>query len=291
MSFYEGVVGGRSVGTPGVLRMLDAAHRARTASCRGAGCSSPRSGSPSTASRSARGSTLIASDKYLKNDPAARVLQPGRHAEGSRHGAEEPRARDRAAPGRRPRRERVLQRRDRARHRHEGAQAPDQPACCRCRISRLQGEGARAAVRRLPALGRVRDAAAVVGRPRDRADARHPRSDARLAADRRAEAGAQRRRLRADTVRRAPVQRSRTPRVCGPRALRRRSRFRAAARWQLGEPHRQDLSRAARAPDRRQQHGRGPSRHAAGRDARDGRPQPRAAVDVRHRDRRPLRCR
>ena len=52
MSFYEGVVGGRSVGTPGVLRMLDAAHRAH-GSCRGAGCSSPRSGSPSTASRSA----------------------------------------------------------------------------------------------------------------------------------------------------------------------------------------------------------------------------------------------
>ncbi|MDR0245113.1 MAG: gamma-glutamyltransferase [Burkholderia sp.] len=73
MSFYEGVVGGRSVGTPGVLRMLDAAHRAHG--------KLPWRRLFQPAIRlaehgftiSPRLATLIANDPYLKNDPAARA--------------------------------------------------------------------------------------------------------------------------------------------------------------------------------------------------------------------------
>ncbi|VWC39042.1 gamma-glutamyltransferase [Burkholderia arboris] len=73
MGFYEGVVGGRSVGTPGVLRMLDAAHRAHG--------KLPWRRLFQPAIRlaehgftiSPRLATLIANDKYLKNDPAARA--------------------------------------------------------------------------------------------------------------------------------------------------------------------------------------------------------------------------
>ncbi|WP_175748962.1 gamma-glutamyltransferase [Burkholderia pyrrocinia] len=73
MGFYEGVVGGRSVGTPGVLRMLDAAHRAHG--------KLPWRRLFQPAIRlaehgftiSPRLATLIANDKYLKNDSAARA--------------------------------------------------------------------------------------------------------------------------------------------------------------------------------------------------------------------------
>jgi gamma-glutamyltranspeptidase/glutathione hydrolase len=73
MGFYEGVVGGRSVGTPGVLRMLDAAHRAHG--------KLPWRRLFQPAIRlaehgftiSPRLATLIANDRYLKNDPAARA--------------------------------------------------------------------------------------------------------------------------------------------------------------------------------------------------------------------------
>ncbi|AOK17883.1 gamma-glutamyltransferase [Burkholderia cepacia] len=73
MNFYEGVVGGRSVGTPGVLRMLDAAHRAHGR------LPWRRLFQPAIrlAERgftiSPRLATLIANDRYLKNDPAARA--------------------------------------------------------------------------------------------------------------------------------------------------------------------------------------------------------------------------
>ncbi|WP_321811394.1 MULTISPECIES: gamma-glutamyltransferase [unclassified Burkholderia] len=73
MGFYEGVVGGRSVGTPGVLRMLDAAHRAHG--------KLPWRRLFQPAIRlaehgftiSPRLAMLIANDKYLMNDPAARA--------------------------------------------------------------------------------------------------------------------------------------------------------------------------------------------------------------------------
>ncbi|WP_176157126.1 gamma-glutamyltransferase [Burkholderia multivorans] len=73
MSFYEGVVGGRSVGTPGVLRMLEAAHRANG--------KLPWRRLFQPAIRlaehgftiSPRLATLIANDRYLMNDPAARA--------------------------------------------------------------------------------------------------------------------------------------------------------------------------------------------------------------------------
>lgn len=71
MPFYDGVIGGRSVGTPGVLRMLEAAHRAHgklpwkqlfepaiTLAERGFKIS-PRL------------ATLLAGEKYLKADPVA----------------------------------------------------------------------------------------------------------------------------------------------------------------------------------------------------------------------------
>ncbi|MXN78153.1 gamma-glutamyltransferase [Burkholderia sp. 4701] len=73
MSFYEGVVGGRSVGTPGVLRMLDAAHRAHGR------LPWRRLFQPAIRlaehgfTISPRLATLIASDKYLMKDPAARA--------------------------------------------------------------------------------------------------------------------------------------------------------------------------------------------------------------------------
>ncbi|MBU9445051.1 gamma-glutamyltransferase [Burkholderia multivorans] len=73
MSFYEGVVGGRSVGTPGVLRMLEAAHRANG--------KLPWRRLFQPAIRlaehgftiSPRLATLIANDRYLAHDPAARA--------------------------------------------------------------------------------------------------------------------------------------------------------------------------------------------------------------------------
>ncbi|RQS03066.1 gamma-glutamyltransferase [Burkholderia sp. Bp9002] len=73
MSFYEGVVGGRSVGTPGVLRMLDAAHRAHGR------LPWRRLFQPAIRlaehgfTISPRLATLIASDKYLMKDPTARA--------------------------------------------------------------------------------------------------------------------------------------------------------------------------------------------------------------------------
>ncbi|KAB0632071.1 gamma-glutamyltransferase [Burkholderia stagnalis] len=73
MSFYEGVVGGRSVGTPGVLRMLDAAHRAHGR------LPWRRLFQPAIRlaehgfTISPRLATLIASDRYLMKDPAARA--------------------------------------------------------------------------------------------------------------------------------------------------------------------------------------------------------------------------
>lgn len=73
MGFYEGVVGGRSVGTPGVLRMLDAAHRAH-------GKLPWRRLFQPAIRLAERGFTisprlamLIANDRYLMNDPAARA--------------------------------------------------------------------------------------------------------------------------------------------------------------------------------------------------------------------------
>jgi len=54
MEFADAVVGGRSVGVLGTVRLLEAAHKA---GCHGSRCSSPRSGLPRRASPSRRGST------------------------------------------------------------------------------------------------------------------------------------------------------------------------------------------------------------------------------------------
>jgi gamma-glutamyltranspeptidase / glutathione hydrolase len=71
MPFYEGVVGGRSVGAPGVLRMLEMAHRQYGklpwASLFEPALKLAEDGFPV----SARLNTLLKSEKYLKNDPTA----------------------------------------------------------------------------------------------------------------------------------------------------------------------------------------------------------------------------
>jgi gamma-glutamyltranspeptidase / glutathione hydrolase len=73
MAFYDAVVGGRSVGTPGVLRMLEAAHR-QHGKLAWARLFEPAirladAGFP----LSARLHTLLQEEKYLARDPAARA--------------------------------------------------------------------------------------------------------------------------------------------------------------------------------------------------------------------------
>lgn len=71
MAFYDGVVGGRSVGAPGVLRMLELAHKQYGklpwASLFDPAIRLAEGGFPV----SARLNTLLKAEKYLKNDPTA----------------------------------------------------------------------------------------------------------------------------------------------------------------------------------------------------------------------------
>ena len=69
--FYEGVVGGRSVGTPGTVRMLEMAHR-QHGKLPWAQLFAPAIQLAESGFRvSARLSTLLKDEKYLKNDPTA----------------------------------------------------------------------------------------------------------------------------------------------------------------------------------------------------------------------------
>jgi gamma-glutamyltranspeptidase/glutathione hydrolase len=68
MSFHEAVVGGRAVGVPGAVRMLEVAHAEYGTTALGATCSSRRSGSPKRAFRSRRLHTLLKSDPHLRLD-------------------------------------------------------------------------------------------------------------------------------------------------------------------------------------------------------------------------------
>ena len=87
MAFYDAVVGGRSVGTPGAVRMLELAHK-QYGKLPWARLFEPairlsENGFP----MSPRLNMQLASEKYLKNDAAAAAyfLQRGRNAEGGRH--------------------------------------------------------------------------------------------------------------------------------------------------------------------------------------------------------------
>jgi hypothetical protein len=86
-------VPGRSIGTPGVLHMLDARTR-MPAAWPGRNCSSPRSRSPTTASRSARACRprWPARRAAWPATPSRQGLLPEcrRHGQGHRHAAEEP---------------------------------------------------------------------------------------------------------------------------------------------------------------------------------------------------------
>ena len=71
MPFYDGVVGGRSVGTPGTVRMLEMAHK-QYGKLPWAQLFAPAIALADNGFRvSARLSTLLKDEKYLKNDPTA----------------------------------------------------------------------------------------------------------------------------------------------------------------------------------------------------------------------------
>jgi len=71
LAFYDGVVGGRSVGTPGAVRMLELVHR-QHGKLPWAQLFAPAIALAEGGFEvSARLNTLLANDKYLKNDPVA----------------------------------------------------------------------------------------------------------------------------------------------------------------------------------------------------------------------------
>jgi len=71
LAFYDGVVGGRSVGTPGAVRMLELAHRQHGKLPWARPFAPAIALAESGFEVSARLNTLLANDKYLKNDPVA----------------------------------------------------------------------------------------------------------------------------------------------------------------------------------------------------------------------------
>ena len=125
LAFRDAVVGGRSVGVPGTVALLEATHR-RTAGCRGRSSSRRRSRWPSTASRCRRASTRCSPRRQLLRRPARAglLLRGAGPAASGRARAEEPRVRADAARDRRGRREGVLRGRDRAGRRRHREPAP-----------------------------------------------------------------------------------------------------------------------------------------------------------------------
>ncbi len=123
MAFYQAVVGGRSVGTPGVLRMLALAHR-QHGKLPWAQLFEPaiRLADDGFA-LSPRLHALLTSEKYLASDPgSARVLLPGTVAtEAHRHASAQSGARRDAAYARARRRRGFLSWPDRRGHRQGGA--------------------------------------------------------------------------------------------------------------------------------------------------------------------------
>jgi hypothetical protein len=70
MAFYDAVVGGRSVGVPGTVRMLELAHKQPRQACPGPRCSSPPSAGR-TASRQPAAQHPAGRREHLKKDPVA----------------------------------------------------------------------------------------------------------------------------------------------------------------------------------------------------------------------------
>ena len=149
------VVGGRSVGVPGLLRMLERGASALRQAALGASSSRRRSRSPSNGfPLSPRVHALLARRPLpAARSGGARALLPRRrHGEAGRHGHRQSGAR-RDAAARSPTRgaDALLRRRDRARHRARGRGRQAAGRSRRERSRRLSREGAPGAV---PALSR-----------------------------------------------------------------------------------------------------------------------------------------
>ena len=176
MPFYDAVVGGRSVGTPGAVRMLEVAHK-QYGKLPWARLFEPAiqladGGFP----MSPRLNMQLAAEKYLKSDAACGrvLLRRRRYAEGGRYSDAQSGAGRDAARHRRQS-EFVLRRRHSVRHRQGCARASERRPARRDRLRRVSGQAARADMHRLQAVARLRLSTAVVGRHRGGANARHLR--------------------------------------------------------------------------------------------------------------------
>ena len=179
MSFYDAVIGGKSVGVPGTVRLLETAHRQhgrlqvgravraghRAGRARLRGVAAP--------ARADRGGT--------PPDAAARArlfLRRRRQAAAGGRRARNPAYAATLRTHRRRRRRCVLSRRDRARHRRHGQRASP-PIPGDLTLADLAGYEVKvraAGLRHVSRLPRLRDAAAVVGRSDGAADAEDPRA-------------------------------------------------------------------------------------------------------------------
>jgi gamma-glutamyltranspeptidase/glutathione hydrolase len=126
MAFYEGVVGGRSVGTPGTVRMLEMAHKQHGKLPWSTLFQPAIALAEGGFKVSARLNTLLKSEQHLKKDPVAAAYFY--KADGTPHDVghvlKNPGAGGRAAQDRRPGLQRPAGRRRGPGHRGQGAKAP-----------------------------------------------------------------------------------------------------------------------------------------------------------------------
>ena len=168
LPFFNAMVGGRSVGVPGLLRMLDAGAPALSASCRGRQLFAPsiklaEDGYP----LSPRVSALLAPRPLSAQDAGARALLRRATATAKPAGAiiEQSRRSPTTLRVDRARRRRCVLSRRRSPTTSPAAVAGDNPPgdLSRSRSRRLQREGARGALRALSRLARVRHGTASSG--------------------------------------------------------------------------------------------------------------------------------